>query len=323
MHTGCPNRQNQPMPESRSYLLARRATYELLARLYLAAPDHALLEILRDLPGFVELVYDTPLEELQAEHQRLFGLNVYPYESIYVDTDLMLHTAAADQVMLLYEACSYEVDIQRTGAPDHLAIELNYMAHLLAAEAHGDTPAISLQSRCLHEHLARWVPICAASVLRIGAHALYRAAAELTIELVLSDLARILVLNIPLTPQSTPPDEEPGIGRIVRQLLTPCEAGLFLSRADISGLGRALRLPASMTDRFQMLRGLFDAAAQFEQLPALLDLLDQQFAAANTTYVDLINQYPAWAIYGGEWCRRVARTRALLNEMRIGLIQSD
>src|SRR5918912_962215 len=126
------------------HLKSRQATYELLARLYLAEPDAGLARHLRGLPGFAELVPEDAgleawLEDEAAEYQWLFGMNVYPYESIFVDRELMLNTEAADRVAALYRECRFEIQnpkskIQNPGAPDYLGLELGLMADLLASE---------------------------------------------------------------------------------------------------------------------------------------------------------------------------------------------
>src|SRR5437588_9321323 len=129
-----------------AHLKSRQATYDLLARLYLAEPDPGLARQLRGLPGFAELVPEDArleewLEDEAAEYQWLFGMNVYPYESIFVDRELMLNTEAADRVVALYRECGFELGnsklktmplseakgqnskLKIPGAPDHLGLE--------------------------------------------------------------------------------------------------------------------------------------------------------------------------------------------------------
>jgi TorA maturation chaperone TorD len=337
------------MTDINRQLGARRAAYNLLARLYLAPPDADLAQSLGELPGFAEHVPATArlaawLDDLAIEHERLFGMNVYPYESIYRDRELMLNTASADRAAALYQACGFDAAGSPSGAPDHLGLELGLMSELVAQEqqahAHGDWRAArrvqSFQARCLGQHLAHWAPICAHTVARLTTQPLYAALAILTTELVLADLAAAHARHIPLADRpaqhaSAPPydeaaaesplrfgeeDDERGVGVIVRQLLTPDRVGVLLCRADISAIGRALGLPAPLVDRMHMLRGLFEAAGQFDHIPALLDALDQPFAQADTAVSALMLQYPAWASYGAGWRERIARGRALLAELR-------
>lgn len=342
-----------------SNLHTRRASYDLLARLYLDELEATQAAELRALPPFAACVPPEPatdgwLAELAVEYQRLFGMNVYPYESVFVDRELMLNTAATDQVALLYATCGFDTSRARVGALDHLGLELRLMSALIAVELGalqaGDPitaqESRGLQARCLHEHLARWAPLCARTVARVTAQPIYALLATLTTELTLSDLAAFpppLTLAIPLAsqePSSLPPtadaddidpesplplhpyhhdapdDDERGVNAIVRQLITPADVGVLLTRADLIGIGRALQLPSPIGERFQMLRGLFDAAGQFEQIPALIEALDRFFAQEGEYLATLIANYPAWSAHGEEWQRRVAGGRALLAELR-------
>jgi TorA maturation chaperone TorD len=324
------------------YIHARHALYELLARLVLRPPDAALLATLRDLPGLAELVAagDGDLEALQVEYERVFGRNVYPYESLYRDRELMLNTAAAERVAALYIACDFATTEDGAGAADHLGLELRLMSHLLATEAQaiaaGDLGArgraLALQARCLHEHLACWAPVCGRAVLRVAALPLFRTLAGLVTELILSDCARYMPpapAAIRLEPQGAHSAGGAGqqgelrgnqgwdsLADVVRRLLTPDDVGVFLSRADISALGRRLELPVPIGERFQMLRSLFEAAGQFEQAPALLDALDGLLAGEQAAIAALAGAHPAWGPHAAHWRARLGRGRALLAELR-------
>lgn len=344
-----------PMSGERSR--ARQAGYDLLARLFLEEPDVELVRALRDLPGFAELIPPDEalgewLEALAVEYQRLFGMNVYPYESLFVDRELMLNTAATARVTLLYQEAGFDATGARTGAPDHLGLELRLMRDLARREQHAGAWARRLRARCLREHLARWAPLCALTVARVTVEPLYRLLATLTTDLVLSDLTAL-----PPAPPARPgvadqsdgppppvddldetldaeapgplrpygdagsrreagadPDER-GLNALVRQLITPVDSGLLLTRADLTRLAGTLDLPVAIGDRFQMLRGLFTAAGQYEQLPALLTALAALIAAARTAVAALLDEYPAWAPYGQAWLDRLDASHALLGEL--------
>jgi hypothetical protein len=151
------------------------------------------------------------------------------------------------------------------------------------------------------------------------------------VELILSDLGRAaplapepsILLPLTLNPQPPAPnhqpptsDDERGINRVVRQLITPDLVGVFLSRGDLSALGRRLGLPVPIGERFQMLRGLFESAGQFELIIALLDGLGAIFAAEAAALAGLAGDYPLWADTARLWRDRIAQGRVLLDELR-------
>lgn len=321
--------------DSVTNIRARQALYGLLARLFLAPPDPHLIAELSELPGFAEHLSQPPTpnsQPLEIEYERLFGRSVYPYESLYVDRELMLNTAATERVSALYATAGYAPDPRAAGAADHLGLELGCMAHLIGR---GEA---DLAARLLGEHLAAWAPVCMRAAQRAAPHPLYQAAAELTIELILSDLASPSPpAPLPRGERGVSPpapgqgegerggeggqegetdDEEVGLNRVVRRLATPAEVGIFLSRADIAALGKALQLPAPIGERFTMLRGLFEAAGQFEAVPALLAALAELLADEQAALRALAGRHPAWEAYAQPWQARLAAGHALLAEMR-------
>jgi TorA maturation chaperone TorD len=353
-------------------LEARRSLYALLAQCYLHPPDWATLATLRSIPDIADAVPATSdaLERLQVEYEYVFGQNAYPYESLYIDHDLMLNTAAAHRVAQLCQDCGLTVDVP-VGAPDHLGVELRLMAHLLSVESAAwreKNPALQTwsraqQYRCLVHHLARWAPVFLRVVERVADHPLYRTLAQVTLELVLNDLEQSVSLPpwIPLDHRrdgatalpekidaktqrraisqsilsatgeaGAAPDERAGstsfvwshddeerdLNQIVRCLIVPDIAGMFLSRRDISGLGRRLGIRAPMRERAQMMRDLFDAAARFDLLPALLDHLDELFATEFWRLAVLTERYPAWTTHAQQWLSRLDRSREMVQELR-------
>jgi putative dimethyl sulfoxide reductase chaperone len=304
----------------------RARLYALLARLLLDEPDRPLARYLRGLPGLAEYIprdaeLDDWLADMRAEHQRLFGLNIYPYESIFRDRELMLNSAATQRFAALYEACGFAPAARlRAGAPDHLGVELALMAEL-ATRAPRDPAARAHTSALLHGHLAAWLPACAEAIGRVARAPLHRALAEIAVELVLGELAEWD--PPPPHPQPLSPAWERGSGgegadngldlhQIVRSLLTPDEVGIFICRADMAAAGHALGLPAPVAERGQMLLGLFEAAGRFEMVPALLGELGDRLRAADATYARLAAAHPAWGPHGRAWRGRVANGLALL-----------
>lgn len=348
---------------------AREESYALFSRLFLEELDAATARELRELPWFEALIppeaeLSAWLDDLAVEYQRLFGMNVYPYEALFVDTELLLNTAATERVVQLFEEAGFVATAARVGAPDHLGLELRLMRDLIAGErraaARGDNlgmvSARALQRRCVAGHLAVWAPLCCASIVNVAREPLYTLLARLTVDLVLGDLEEFgpsgATLTVPVCqqvaitadampaegetegdefdPESPIPlrpysrsqrgwDDEgegPGINSVVRRLLTPAEAGLFLARAQLNDIARALDLPAPVGDRFQMLRGLFTAAGQFDQVVPLLGALEERVAAVRELVDDLSDRYPSWAAYASAWVHRLDASAHLIAQLR-------
>lgn len=101
--------------------------------------------------------------------------------------------------------------------------------------------------------------------------------------------------------------------KVLRRMLIPCEAGLYITRQDIARIGLALELPGVMGERFHMLKTLFELSAQYDLLPKLLQEIDELFGQVEKSYLGLEAEYPLWQIYGKAWRTRLRETRAALD----------
>jgi putative dimethyl sulfoxide reductase chaperone len=337
--------ENTPYTDHYRNAVPRLRTYDLLAALYLSEPDAALVARLRDLPGFEDVVppqsseaeMSAWLEEQAAEYYRLFSMNAYPYGSIYLDRDLMLNTAASESAAAFYRECGFDPSLYSTGAPDHLGVELSLMSDLIAAERQaarsGDRErarwALEQQALLLDEHLARWAPVYARDTARVTGSALYRLAASLTVELILSDLSWLgetrprpeqedlqHVAASASTGGREQEDDGEGINRIVRRLVTPAEVGTLITRADIGALAREHDLPVPVGDRFEMMRSLLTAAGQFDCVPGLLASLESLLRRAQADLAEITAAYPMYASHARPWWSRSDNGIAMVADMR-------
>ena len=327
----------------------RARLYGLLAHLLLDELDRPLAAYLRELPGLAEHIppdaqLDDWLADMRAEHLRLFGLNIYPYESIFRDRELMLNSAATQRVTALYQACGFmPAERLAAAAPDHLGLELAIMGELAEQAAHNPV-ALTCRGTLLHDHLAAWLPACTEAIGRAARAPLHHALAEIAVELVLGELKEVRsshphppawsadshLQEQPLTlspawetseaqragwPGGEGDSEDLDLRQIVGCLLTPDEIGVFICRTDIMGMGRALGLPTPVAERKHMLLSLFEAAGRFEQAPGLLGALGERLRAADATYARLAAMHPAWEPYGLVWRGRVANGLGLLERL--------
>ncbi|WP_298817985.1 TorD/DmsD family molecular chaperone [Chloroflexus sp.] len=304
-------------------LLARQTLADLLGRLLLAPPSADLWAEAAKLPELATLLGESQ-SELAIAYEYLVGRNVYPYESLYRDEDLMLNTAAADRVAAFYDECGFTPD-QSAGAPDHLGIELILLARLIATEAAamatGDDALAGWSRRqaatFLRQHLAGWVPVWVQAVQRIATHPFYWRLAELTLELISSELERLADEPsasrevIPLQPVSTH-SEETDLTMLIRHLITPVRSGIFLSRADLSALARRLGFSIPINDRFTMARALFETAGEFEQAHALINALDELLGVEINDLHRLSATLAAWKPLLQPWIDRLTASRAML-----------
>lgn len=201
--------------------LARANLYGFLAAVFGRPPDAELLTTLRDgaLAGALrelgltsaalpagQAAAELTQEELAIAFTRLMvgpGPGYAPpYGSIYLDPPAsgnrpLLWGPSTVAIGELYRAADLELAPGQPAAcgsgrgqvPDHLGVELAFMQHLCAREAHaaatGDNAAIEqvrgLQAAVFRDHLGRWVPLWAAVVEQAKPHPFYATMARLLV----------------------------------------------------------------------------------------------------------------------------------------------
>lgn len=316
----------------------------LLGRFWLEELGPTDLQLLRGLPELAETLpqLEPPaLTNLAVEYQRLFGFNLPPYESVFLDPSAMLMAPATARLQQLYHQGDWLPPAKtRAGAPDHLGLELLALADWLAQARH------DLSRRLQTEHLALWAPVFVTTLLRLDPHPFYARLAGLTLDMLLTLLpVEPAPAGVDPFPDLRPPppkfrgSEEPwpqpqaalvepdslplavetgefwaGWRPLLKRLLRSRDAGLYLTRTDIAHLGHALALPGALGERYQMLETLFRSAYQYDQLPALAQQLDRLFTQAETTYTALVDEYPAWAVYAAAWRARLNVTQLACTE---------
>lgn len=325
----------------------------LLARFWLEevrAGDLATIGALPDLAEAWPAAGPAALTDLAAEYQRLFGFNLPPYESVFIDPSAMLMAPATARVQALYGRAQWVPPAgSRAGAPDHLGLELLALADWLEAAGPGQAAARRLQT----EHLALWVPPFVFALGRLQPAPFYARLGELTVDLLLTILPPDPLPpdaepfpSLPPPPRyrghglDAPPGEDPpfepaplppaegeavvGLRAVVERLLIPRRAGLFLSREEIARLSHALELPGVVGERARMLTTLFQQAGQYGLVPPLFDRLLQVLAAAEEAYRAWAAAFPAWTAYSRAWRARLESTRQELDALKaVALAETD
>lgn len=294
------------------------AAFRLLGQCWLEEVRLEDLETLQALPELAETLPaddEDVITELAVEYQTLFGFNLPPYESVFVDPAAMLMAPATARVQALYRQAGWQppTDV-RAGAPDYLGLELLALAEWLGQE---DELARRLHTR----HLALWLPPLVEALQRLGAHPFYTTLADLTLNLILATLPeQPLPDGHDPFPTLPPPPvytahgmDEPESGEteparlhdLVRSLLTPRDTGLYVTRQDVAAIGRVLELPGVVGERRRMLTTLFRLAGQYDALADLHRELVRLFQRAGTTYAEWAAAYPAWSRYAHAWQQRL------------------
>lgn len=306
-------------------ILAHQRTYQLFSRLYSAAPSLADLPVIAAIPELAAHLPGKPdPDEAAAAHYHTFSDTVFPFESIFRDPSGLLGGEVTAAVAQTYAAAEFSPAEEA----DSMASELAYLAALCAAEgqalAAGDRPAVAAQQEAqrafLTGHLLVWLPPFAAA-LEHGRVPFYAALGNLTLALAADHLAALPEVPLPrpfALPE--PPDllseESTSLRQISGTLLTPPYSGFYLSKAAISDLARAHKLPHGFGKRRQILRNLLETAGQYDSATLLLDDLAALVADYLAVHARQGAQWPILERWLRPWAARLTLTQQTLQTMR-------
>jgi TorA maturation chaperone TorD len=314
--------------------LARHLTYELLGQLFLDGVTAVTLSTIQIIPSLSPTIPEPfNADEAAASHQTLFGFNIFPYESIFLDSSGLLGGAITDAVLFSYQKAGFAVAADST-SPDHIGHELTLLSHLCGAEADAwadNRPLVAermqkLQGRFLQEHLLRWlVPLVTA--VKEQKRPFYTALAQLTLDFVHDHFQGLSAsdnhrLNAPLRlnnflpgPPSLLDNEKTGLKEIAGYLTTPAYSGFFLSWQDVTELARTQNIPRGFGDRTQMLTNLLRGSAQFDTLPGLINEMRRLTTAWQEAYAATADSMPVLAPFIAIWQERMTQAGQTLTQI--------
>jgi putative dimethyl sulfoxide reductase chaperone len=308
--------------------LARSRTYDFFSRLYRQGPTQQELPLIRAIPELAETLTDPfDAEQQAATYQTIFGFNVFPYESAFMEPSGSLGGEISDAILHRYALIGFAVDAN-TEASDHIATELALLAVCSqqaaslwdAGDIQGAHHLRDWQQHFLADHLLRWIAPFAQAV-RAEADPFYTELVEMTMALVVYHYADLSDGSAPLQPFELPPspkllgEEETGLKEIADYLISPLYSGIFLSRDAIGRLARQANLPRGFGGRRQMLTNLLRAAAQYEQFPALMAHLDALVQSWITGYQADALAYPPLEGFILPWVNHATITQGMLAEI--------
>ncbi len=190
--------------------MARASLYGFFSRIFTKELDPEALELLCSPLGEEllpqthacgELVASGDAAWIQAtynpDYVHLRIVNVVPYASFYLREDAMVEGGSSNPVADFMKSFGFEVDLgaARSLAPDHIGIELEFMATLCQAQAEAEDrpdPVYAakieqVQEQFLREYLLNWAPIYLFAVERCAHTTLYREAAQVGLDYIASD----------------------------------------------------------------------------------------------------------------------------------------
>ncbi|HIE59027.1 MAG TPA: hypothetical protein EYH43_04070 [Persephonella sp.] len=194
---------------------ARINMYGLLSRLFIEEVDPFTLAKIKENEDLLEFFPNTREwdkfwekdvmklveEDLNVDFTTIFILNVYPYESVFVNDEGHINPTITNPTLIFYRDNGYSIDLNKTRAlsPDHIGVELEFMMNLvqeelnaLAKEDEKEVERIrKIQKKFLEEHLANWSLPYLLAVKDIAETPFYYDVADATLEFLMSDLEHI------------------------------------------------------------------------------------------------------------------------------------
>lgn len=175
----------------------------LLSSMYLCKPSRESLESwkaalsgetsffldeLKKTISDIDMTSETELEDLLWEYTRLFigpyRLPCPPWESVYTSPKRLLMQDAAGKVQALYAEAGLVVNTNDV-MPDHIGVELNFLAVLLGRVHSARTDKdkeeqVARVTILLTDHLLKWVPDFTRDMEKAAETNLYKALARAT-----------------------------------------------------------------------------------------------------------------------------------------------
>jgi len=193
--------------------MERSGLYGFLATAFRAEPDMAMIEAVES-PAFQDAFGDVfepgreeaLVEELAVEFAALFlgpGGHISPHESVHVKEGGRLLGKASVSVKNDIEACGFDYTADCNVLPDHISVELDFMAEVTRQESEAwRNKEIDKVRNCLEfeeefsaNHLRRWVPDFCNAVAARAELPFYRRIAEITRDFVQEEQREIETLS--------------------------------------------------------------------------------------------------------------------------------
>ena len=247
------------------------------------------------------------LDELAADHYHVFGLEVFPYGSVFFNDNAHMGGPFPSEIDAIFQAKGKEAPSES----DHLGQELSLLASLVTmndAEAAGDL---------LYRLILSWYFPFVETVKRLE-HPFFNALFDHLTSLLLGLAAQFP----PVDPEVPAPelkalavldDEETGLKNIAEFLLAPRLSGVYLSRTELKEIGDRVEMPTGFGTRSTLLPQLFFTAVDYEKMPLLVGELEAICQAFLIQYQQWEKTQPLGLRY---WVQQVEQSLLMLHKMK-------
>jgi hypothetical protein len=241
----------------------------------------------------------------------MFGLQLWPYASIYVGAEGKLGGEARDRVAGFWRA----LHLTPPAEPDHQAALLGLYASLVESEAAEQDPARrrlihSSRHALLWEHLLSWLPAYLAKVDEIGSP-FYVAWGGLLREALIEEARELGPPDqLPLHLRSAPTLPDPqadGADAFLSALLAPVCSGILLVRNDLSRAASELGLGLRQGERVYVLKSLLG-----QEPAATLRWLGDESRRWENVHASMPDE---WEAVRGYWRRRARASAELISSL--------
>jgi TorA maturation chaperone TorD len=306
--------------------LNRHQTYRLLSQLFTHGLTEEDFEIVRQIDALDKHLPDPfDPDEAAADHQHLFGFNVFPYESVFLDPSGQLGGDITTSAIRDYRQIGFDAGSE-AGSPDHIGHELALLAFLDQTETKAHEDNLPSQVEVMREyqrsfidrHILRWLPPLVLAI-RDQFHPFYGALATETLDTLVAHRTNLGGTSRARFTLPKPPvlleNEKTGLKEIIAYLLTPAFSGIYLGRDVIGRLARGHSIPRGFGERRQMLTSLLRSAANYGNMGQVLSSLQALVVTWESAYQEMATS-PQPIVTAAIWKKRASATAGMISHMR-------
>ncbi|MCB0412723.1 MAG: molecular chaperone TorD family protein [Bdellovibrionales bacterium] len=256
-------------------------------------------------------------DQVAAEHYRVFGLNVFPYFSYFVESCSEGYERRDSELLKIFNGHNFHINSQEYGiSPSHIGVLLRFYDHLQKKKISAEE-----KKEFLYQYLFSWV------------YHLYFSLKDVKspfFEQVLSLLIQILYMEwcslggghkfseklFKLSEEdglNFMTDKSTGVVQIAKHFVSPSLSGLYISKHLLQMLSFDIRVPLAFGDRLSMFKSLLLESSKYEKLDELINELEVIVARWKKQVYSMSSEFELIKM---EWVAKMNTTMVILNELR-------